>query len=420
MPSIAESPRPVIPRLRHAFLAACLALGVAQAAVAPPLTPRQLGEDFDAMWRAIDANYPYLGAARAEWSRARAHWRPRAARARSRPEFVAALEGALGRLRDDHVALSERTPRSPRRVPDDTDIWARFQGGAAVVEAVRTFGDADVAGLRPGLAITRIDGVPTERAVREALGGAARTDAQALDWALNHALAGPNDGKLAVEVRDTRGERRLEIERHPARPAAVPPVIGRRMGENRDLGYIRIRVALDDPRLPAQFDAALDNLQSTRALILDVREVADASSHAGTVAILSRFARERAPWQLREPQGTARVADTVAPRGTRYGAPVVVLVDRWTAGEGEALAAGLIAVAGARLVGTPMAGMRGEVREARLPHSGIVLRYPAQKVYHVDGTPREDLRPHVPVDLANPAGGPGDPILYQALKLLEK
>jgi hypothetical protein len=77
-------------------------------------------------------------------------------------------------------------------------------------------------------------------------------------------------------------------------------------------------------------------------------------------------------------------------------------------------------VANARLVGTRMAGLRGELREARLPHSGIVVRYPGEKVFHVDGTPRERLRPHVPVDLAAPNGGPGDPILYQALKLLEK
>jgi hypothetical protein len=95
-------------------------------------------------------------------------------------------------------------------------------------------------------------------------------------------------------------------------------------------------------------------------------------------------------------------------------------VDRWTAGDGEALAAGLAAVAGARLVGTRMAGMRGELREVRLPHSGIAVRFPAERLLHVDGTPREALRPAIEVDLAAPAGGPGDPILYQALKLFER
>jgi carboxyl-terminal processing protease len=99
---------------------------------------------------------------------------------------------------------------------------------------------------------------------------------------------------------------------------------------------------------------------------------------------------------------------------------MVVLVDRWTAGEGEALAAGLQAAAGARLVGTRMAGLRGELREVTLPHSRIVVHFPARKTFHVDATPREQLRPEFEVDLAAPSGGPGDPILYQALKLLEK
>lgn len=98
----------------------------------------------------------------------------------------------------------------------------------------------------------------------------------------------------------------------------------------------------------------------------------------------------------------------------------MVLVDRWTAGEGEALAAGLQAVARARLVGTRTAGLRGELREVRLPHSGIVARFPAEKALSPDGRPRETLTPEVLVDLAAPRGGPGDPILYQALKLLEK
>ena len=136
--------------------------------------------------------------------------------------------------------------------------------------------------------------------------------------------------------------------------------------------------------------------------------------------IPSRRRYGRAAWQQRELAPGQRVADTVAARGQRYARPVLVLVDRWTAGEGEALAAGLAAVARARIVGTPMAGLRGELGEVRLPHSGLGVRFPMQKVFHVDGTPREALRPHVAVDLAAPQGGPGDPILYQALKLLEK
>ena len=98
---------------------------------------------------------------------------------------------------------------------------------------------------------------------------------------------------------------------------------------------------------------------------------------------------------------------------------MVVLVDRWTAAEGEAVANGLAAVANARVVGTRMTGLRGELREERLPHSHIAVSYPAARVFLVSGERREAMVPEALVDLAQPQGGPGDPILYQALKLLE-
>jgi carboxyl-terminal processing protease len=189
------------------------------------------------------------------------------------------------------------------------------------------------------------------------------------------------------------------------------------VGDERDLGYIRFRHGLEDARLVEQLDAALRDLRDTRTLMLDLRDASGDGHRDVTRAILARFAASEAPWQLRETSRGQRIADRVAPRTDAYRAPLIVLVDRWTAGEGEALAAGLVAVANARLVGTPMAGLRGELAEVKLPRSGFVVRYPAQRVFHVDGTPREALKPHVPVDLAAPQGGPGDPILYQALKL---
>ena len=54
-----------------------------------------------------------------------------------------------------------------------------------------------------------------------------------------------------------------------------------------------------------------------------------------------------------------------------------------------------------------------------LAHSGFHVSFPGIRVLHVNGTPRETLRPDVEVDLAKPSGGPGDPILYQGLKTLE-
>jgi C-terminal processing protease CtpA/Prc len=402
----------------------CLALcaPVALFATTPPRPQPAASyvEDFDLAWRTLDTRYAYRDKARAPSRRARDAWRARAQRARSAAELAAALEGAIAQLHDDHVSLSPRDAHGARRVPAESDIWAAWKEGAARVESVRTFGDADVAGLKPGHVVERIGGAPAESAVRGLLGEGAAISAESRDWALRHALAGPRQGVLRLDVREGSATRALEIERKEHPGANGPLLIGRRMGDERDLGYIRIKQGLGDARLVEQFDGALNYLKDTRALILDLREVSGDGNRNVTRAILARFVVAESPWQLREGPAGKRIADTIAPRGEPYRRPLLVLVDRWTAGEGEALAAGLAAAAGARLVGTPMAGLRGELAALKLPRSGIVLRYPAEKVFHVDGTPRESLRPHMAVDLAAPQGGPGDPILYQALKILEK
>lgn len=405
-------------RLRRRHLLAALAGSAlaGPAALAATRTTPTLAGDFDLAYRELASRYAYPDASRAALRIARDAWRPRAAKAKTPEELAVALAGLVAGLRDEHVTLDARGEHPQRRVPSETDIWATWREGAAYVEAVRVSGEADLAGLRPGHVVRNIQGVAIDRAVAR-FAGADRSPA-ARDWALRKLLAGPWAGTFRLDVTGEDGQRRLEIERRVPAPANTPPMAGRRIGEKRDLGYLRIRNALDDPGLVSDVDAALANVREMRALILDLRDLSGPGSHEVTRALLGRFIDREAPWQVRVDHRGAKAADAVAPRGPRLPMPIVALVDRWTAGEGEALAGGLAATAGARLIGTPMAGLRGELAEVKLPASGVMLRFPAQKVLMPDGTPREKLLPAIAVDLAAPSGGPGDPILYQALKAL--
>jgi carboxyl-terminal processing protease len=252
--------------------------------------------------------------------------------------------------------------------------------------------------------------------VRDRLQSLGATGPGAEAWALRKVLAGPRTGAMRLSLRAADGPGKVAVERGAEDAANGPPLIARRMGEARDLGYIRVRNVLGDPGLVPRFDAALHYLMDTRAVILDLRETPDGGSRIVCEALLGYFVESAATWQLREAAGRRRVPDIVKPGTTRYRGGLVVLVDRWTAGEAEALAAGLEGAARAVLVGTPMAGLHGETRALTLPHSRIVARFPAERTFHVNGTPRELIRPAVEVDLASPSGGPGDPILYQGLK----
>jgi C-terminal processing protease CtpA/Prc len=391
---------------RRAFLGAALATAAWGARGAP--ASREHAADFDALWREIDAGYAYFDAA------SRQRWK--ALRGRRPP-----LQAAIEELRDDHVTLAGPGAPAGRRIPYELDIWPRWQGGNVTIESVRTFADADVAGLHAGQVVTRIDGMALDAAVRRQLGaGASVPD---IEWALRRIVAGPRVGSQKLEVRE-RGEAQrvavVDLERTKPAPSTVPPLIARRMGmAERDIGYIRVRIGAADD-LAGQFAGALAHLSRPRALIVDLRESAGPGDRPTTLAILSRFAKSPSPWQVREAPGGARLTDVVQPSGDPYTSPVAVLVDRWTAGEGEALAAGLASLCRAEIVGTAMAGLRGELREVVLPASGLTLRFPSQRTFTPAGVARESVVPTIAVNLAAPAGGPGDPILYRALKLFER
>ncbi|MBK7661738.1 MAG: hypothetical protein IPJ28_22620 [Betaproteobacteria bacterium] len=410
---------PDLPKRRLLLgLAATLACAPCAALAAAPAGPVA---DFDALCKAIDEGYAFLDRP-ADWKTARARWRPRAAAARDRAGLIAALEGLIAELEDHHVGLDAHNPGSTRPVPEATDLWGEWAGGEARLSAVRAGSVADAAGLHPGQRIVSVAGIAIGEAVRASLPRSRQADPRARDYALRRLLAGPWQGTLPIEVGGGPVPKRFAVERSDAVPGALPPIIARRIGEDRDLGYLRLKNNLGEEGLVAHFDAALGYLKDTRGLLVDLRETQSGGSPDIAARILARFARTQAPWIVRTPRGggTSTPPQIVAPRGPfTYEGPVAVLVDRWTAGEGESLAIGLAAVTRATLVGTPMAGLRGDLRTVRLPGSGLRVRFPASRVTQVDGTPRETVKPTLAVDLAAPSGGPGDPILYQGLKWLE-
>ena len=404
------------------------------AAGPPPLTHQQYLDDFDFFWETIRDDYGYFNQKQTDWARVRTTYRAQADTLSRRRALVRLLENALAELYDNHASLGTNQPDSRRLVPTGTDVWATFVDGRAVVQQVRAGYGAERVGVHPGAVIETVNGVPVAEAIRPLLAQTLRApDPAARNFALGQLLAGDHrtprvwSGQAAgcsFTVQPDAPTPLLETDQYAARLAV------RRLGPAGRIGYLKINNSLGDNGLIAQFDSALTSLQSTQSLVLDLRETPSGGNTSVARAIMGRFIEREAPYQRHElPQEEAQTGvprrwlELVAPRGPRYGKPLAVLVGRWTGSMGEGLAIGFDALGRATVVGTEMAQLHGAIYSYKLPHSGIGFNFPVERLYHVNGQPREAYRPRVYVDLM-PAGknptASADPVLQAALAVLQK
>lgn len=370
----------------------------------PSFTPESMAADFDLMWSTLDARYAYFDRKATDWPCVKQRYGPEVAKAASPRHFVTLLERALDELYDAHTHLKVNTVRSTRLVPSGLDVWAEWKDNRAVITQLRPGFSAEQAGLRPGMRLLTIAGVPIEEAVRRRIGACVpKDDPRARSWALLALLAGTHDTPRRLEVEGPDGKPRLfELDRpEHLRVGTTPPaakVASRVIDES--IGYLQVRDLGSDETLP-HFDTALHALRDTRALILDLRNTPGGGNTSVAEPMLGRFVERTQGYQRILPRAGEPWVRTVAPRGAAYRAPLVVLVARWTGSMAEGMAIGLDGMGRATVVGTRMAGLNGAVFDLELPNTRIRLAYAGEKLSHVDGTPREDFVPRVLVDLTD-------------------
>ena len=380
-------------------------------AVAAPqtdFTRQQYDEDFDYLWRSILDQYAYFDQKQTDWQKVREIYRPQIDAVKTRSDFVALLESVLEELYDFHSHLNTNTASSPPLVPSGTDIWAEWIKGRAIITEIRPRSGAEKAGLRIGMQVASINGIVVGVAVGRRVGKSLRSsDEAAKNWALRILLAGRRNEKRSIEV-ISNGERSvLSIDIQPTGESVeTKPLLEYRLIE-KVIGYIRINNSLGDADLIKQFDLALAALKNTRGLILDLRDTPSGGNTTVARGIMGRFIRGDVPYQkhslpAEERQyGTKRSwIELVSPRGEfTYTAPVVVLVNHWTGSMGEGITIGMDGMRRATIVGTEMARLTGATSGIRLPNTGIGVTFPTEKLFHINGSPRENFVPPVHINL---------------------
>lgn len=403
---------------------AMVPLGMLVASAVAAQTSNDFRADFDTAVRRVAAAYAYFDQKATRWNDVPRLYAADLQAVTSRDELVVLLERVVEELYDPHAQLTVNLASSPRLVPSGTDLWAEWQEGRATITQVRDRSDAERAGLKPGEVVVAIDGIAIEQAVEQRLGRSfPHSTAAARDWALRAVLAGRHNTPRVLQIRD--GSRALTVRLPAADQFADARTLLDESEIRPGIGYVRFNDSLGNSDVVAAFDRALDRLRQTRGLIVDLRDTPSGGNTVVARGILSRFVEREQPYQKHVLPSEERVTgvrrswlELVSPRGSfAYSRRVAVLVGRWTGSMGEGLAIGFDATHAGTIVGTPMAGLVGATTNIVLPRTGIGINIPTERLFHVNGMPREAFRPSVAVDVTD-ASINDDPFIHAALGVL--
>lgn len=348
----------------------------------------------------INHYYAYLDRFQGGAAPIGARLRAEAAQVADRRTLLLYAERALLALADHHAITGASLADSWAVVPSYSDLWIVRSGDSYLVDSVREGSPAAAAGVRVGDRLTAVAGVSTTQAVEAFWADLGLpVTAERASFAARILAAGRRDRARTLSFRTGNSAvRELVLPNlYSAAPPEPPPVTVTR---GRGRLTIRINNSLGDDSTIAAFDSAMAQAKAGDRIVIDLRDTPGGGNTSVARAMMGWFVdRPRAyqvhnlPSEVRETGVPRQWVEQVLPRrGAGHKGPVQVLVGRWTGSMGEGLAIGFDAL-GAEVSGGRMAGLLGAVYDHRLPHSGLVLKLPTERLMATDLTPREDFVP---------------------------
>ncbi|MBL0883056.1 MAG: hypothetical protein IBJ16_06895 [Chitinophagaceae bacterium] len=218
------------------------------------------------------------------------------------------------------------------------------------------------------------------------------------EWIANKILAGTYQQPRIIELQ-LRNQQSITLDLNQLKIKKENNLLS--VDTKNHIGIIRINNSLGNNSLIEAFDRSLDSLLQTKAIILDLRNTVDGGNSYVARGIMGRFVSTIKAYQKHqtvEKYGTGPAVERswmeyVSPRSKPYQKPLIVLVGRWTGSMGEGLAIGLEAAVGATIIGSEMERLAGEMGGFSFHHQKFGYRLSTAKLFHVNGTPREQYKP---------------------------
>ena len=443
------------------FLCASATLGCASALlVTPPATAPATAEPllagmalatFDSVWSVVQRTYVDTGFVATRWSAVRDSLRPQAMAVTTRPGLDKLLASTLAQIPDSHfyiipanVASEVNADRDDQSSSGDgtTGMSVRIAGDGALVWRVDPGSPADLAGVRPGQWVEKINERVVRASIRKvmSLTDASRQRAfSELAFKLNNPLSAAVGD--SVRIRLVKPGERSSFERTlvavPKKGTVskfgnLPPIAGIvRVGRqplvssatggsygHGCIGTIAFSIWL--PALAPELERAVESVADCTGIVLDVR-----GNPGGVGAMVMGFGGFFV--ELPVSLGTMRTRDlslnfTINPRRLRvngvesgpFKGPVAILVDPMTASTSEIFAAGMQRIGRARVFGERSAGAALPALMHGLPSGDVFVhaiadfRDPSGSRIEGAGVIPDEIIPLRQADLSNNVDAPLD------------
>ncbi len=354
------------------------------------MSSKQRTKVFDQVWHLVEEKYYDPNFNGVNWNQLRDRYRPQAQAAPCDEQLYAVIKEMTGGLHDAHTRFRSPAERERARKLQATTPGLSISevDGQPVIVNVEPDSEASHAGLKAGMVITSIDGLPFGRQISRisaAVGDSSSSRARAL-LSYYQVLAGEPGTKVRLGVeREDGSTLELSLPRHTV--PLSPPVISRLLPSG--YGYIKFDMFRD--AVAKQFSKDLDQFRSAPGLIIDIRGN-PGGEFDGVLGIANNFFAQkvsfgriiarsgRAPSLMLRMLGVpSELQAGAAPSGQVYTGPVIILVNEASGSAAEIFAAGMqenhrAAIVGRQTCGCVLASVGHSVKggEIDISEFGIV------------------------------------------------
>ncbi|CAL2076084.1 Carboxyl-terminal processing protease [Tenacibaculum sp. 190524A02b] len=385
------------------------------------IDPVKIKEDLNKVINDISKNYIYLKNKEVSIDCLKSYYQKQIPNIKTEEETVLFFEYLLDELYDSHVNLNTNRKSSYRLY---APIYATFKNYTPTISNVWISQTTPIKKPILGAKILAFNQIPIEKAIKDFPTHCHnKNNPEVKEWILNKILAGIYNQPRIVSLKLTNGKQ-IQLDLDAIQIKKEKDLLS--VTKLKNFGIIRIHNSLGKNSLISAFDKALNSLLNTDGLILDLRNTISGGDSYIARGIMSRFINKDLPYQKHvladeswdnQPKVGRSWIEYVNPRGKQYTKPLIVLAGRWTGSMGEGTTIGFEGMQRATVIGTELTRLAGAVFGYQFKHQKYGYQLSEEKLYHVNGTPREK---YIPLNYVKQTTLAKDETLEKALQMLSR